>query len=265
MAAGIKSIASRFSSLGRSRMSPASSHPCTRLNTLPLKMMRPTMNGKVPASTPEADQPIPLPKLETTTAAPNAPVRRAVAVSRLRRETIIRTLVGDQPTLVGGNLVGALDVLLDELVERLAGQESIGLRSPLDIFLPFRRVLNLLHQIDIKRGLLRGNLARQPDRARLLELRNVEAGFNAGRNIVPVLRCRHLRSVRKTLRAEGAKRALGAALPLPDAFAGIVDVGIDMAAGQLHGSFSAALEGNIGELHLRRLVDYAGESFVGVL
>src|ERR1700738_2835932 len=264
-AAGIKSIASRFSSLDRRRMSPASSHPCTRLYALPLKMMRPTMNGKVPASTPAADQPIPLPKLETTTAAPNPPVRSAVAVSRLRRETIVRTLVGDQPTLVGGNLVGALDVLLDELVERLAAKESIGLRSPLDVFLPFRRALNFLHQIDIKRGLLRGNLARQPDRAGLLELRNVEAGFNASRNVVPVLRLGNLRAVRKALRAEGAKRALGAALPLPNAFAGIVDVGIDVAAGQLHRSFGAALKGNIGDLHLRRLVDHAGESFIGVL
>src|SRR5216683_939178 len=195
MAAGIKSIASRFSSLGRSRMSPASSHPCTRLNTLPLKMMRPTMNGKVPASTPEADQPIPLPKLETTTTAPNAPVRRPVAVSGLRR----------------------------------------------------------------------GDLARQPDRAGLLELRNVEAGFNASRDIVPVLRCRHLRSIRKTLRAEGAKRTLGAALPLPDALTGIVDVRVDMAAGQLHRGFGAAFKGNVGELHLRRLVDHAGEGFIGVL
>src|SRR5216683_604512 len=37
----------------------------------------------------EYAQPLPLPKLETTTAAPNAPVRRAVAVSRLRREIIM--------------------------------------------------------------------------------------------------------------------------------------------------------------------------------
>ena len=50
------------------------------------------MNGKVPASTPAADQPMPLSRLEMTTAAPNAPVRNAVAVSRLRRETIVRIL-----------------------------------------------------------------------------------------------------------------------------------------------------------------------------
>jgi len=40
-------------------------------------MTRPTMNGKVPDSTPAADQPIPLSRLETTTAAPNAPVMSA--------------------------------------------------------------------------------------------------------------------------------------------------------------------------------------------
>src|ERR1700736_3297003 len=198
-------------------------------------MTRPTMNGKVPASTPAADHPIPLSRLETTTAAPNAPVRSAVAASRLRPEIIISTLVGDQPTFIGGNLAGAVDVLLDELAECVAGQEGIDLRRPLDIFLPFRGALNFLHQVDIVRGLLRGDLARQPDRARLLELRNVETGFDAGRDIVPVLRLRNLRSVRKTLRGEGAKRALGAALPMPNAFAGVVDVRVDMAAGQLRG------------------------------
>src|SRR5260370_9627081 len=169
MTAGMKSAPSRFNSLGRRMMSRACSHPCTRLNMLPLKMMRPTMNGKVPASTPAADQPIPLSMLETTTAAPNAPVTNAVPASRLRPETIIRTLVGDEPTLVGGNLVGALDVLLDEFAKRFAGEEGIGLRRPLNVFLPFRRVLNLLHQIDIERGLLRADLSRQPHRARLLE------------------------------------------------------------------------------------------------
>src|SRR6202171_2474774 len=228
-------------------------------------MMRPTMNGNVPASTPAADQAIPLSRLETTTAAPNAPVRSAVAVSRLRRETIILTLAGNEPAFVRRDLLGTLDVFLDELAESLAGQKGVGLRSLFDVHLTFRGGLDLLHQIDIERGLIRGDLARQPHRAGLLELRNVEAGFDAGWNIVPVLRLRHFGPVGKAFRAEGAKRALGAALPLPDAFAGIIDVGVDMAAGQLHRGFGAAFEGNVGEFHLRRLVDHAGEGFVGVL
>src|SRR5438445_6091079 len=203
-AAGTNNIPNRLSSLGPRMTARACSHPCRRLNTLPARMTRPTMNGKVPDSTPAADQPIPLSKLETTTAAPNAPVISAVAASRLRPETIIAALVGDQPTLIGGNLVGARDVVLDEFAEGFAGQESVGLRSPLDIFLPFRRALHLLHQVDIEGGLIRGHLSRQPDRAGLLELRNVEAGFDAGRDIVPVLRCRNLGSIGQTLRAEGA-------------------------------------------------------------
>src|SRR5258705_5471519 len=129
-------------------------------------MMRPTTNGKVPASTPAADQPMPLSRLETTTAAPNAPVMSPVAASKLRPETMIPALVGDQPTLVGGNLVGAFDVVLDELAERLAGQEGVGLRRPLDIFLPFRRGLHLLHQIDIEGGLIGGHPSLQPERTR---------------------------------------------------------------------------------------------------
>src|SRR6202165_3177048 len=186
----MNSIPSRLSALGRSTTSRAWNHPCTRLNTLRLRSIARTINEKVPASTPAADQPMPLSRLEMTTAAPNAPVRSAVAVSRPRLEIIIRTLVGDQPALVDGNFVGALDVLLDELAERLAGQEGIDLRSPLDIFLPFRRALNLLHQIDIKRDLIRGHFSRQPHRAGLLELRNIKAGFNAGRDVVPALRFR---------------------------------------------------------------------------
>src|SRR3954452_13831023 len=152
---------------------------------LPPRMIRPTMNGKVPASTPAADQPMPLSRLEMTTAAPNAPVMSAVAASRLRPETIVRTLIGDQPTLIGGNLAGAFDVVLDELDEGVTGQEGVGLRRPLDIFLPLRRGLHLLHQIDVEGGLIGGHFARQPDRAGLLELRNRKAGFNAGRDVVP--------------------------------------------------------------------------------
>src|SRR5437660_11712514 len=97
----------------------ACSHPCRRLNTLPARMTRPTMNGKVPDSTPAADQPMPLSRLETTTAAPNAPVMSAVAASRLRPETIIRPLVGDQPALIRGNLVGSRDGVLGGFAERL--------------------------------------------------------------------------------------------------------------------------------------------------
>src|SRR5438034_455363 len=203
-AAGTNNIPNRLSSPGPRMTARACSHPCTRLNTLPARMTRPTMNGKVPDSTPAEDQPIPLSRLERATAAPNAPVMSAVADSRLRPETIIATLVGDQPALVSGNLVGTFDVVLDELAERLAGQEGVGLRGPLDIFLPFRRGLHLLHQVDIEGGLISGHLSRQPDRARLLELRNVEAGFNTGRDVVPVLGRRDLGPVGQTLWAEGA-------------------------------------------------------------
>src|SRR5689334_12979698 len=165
-------------------------------------MIRPTMNGKVPASTPAADQPMPLSRLETTTAAPNAPVRIAVAVSRLRRETIVPILVRNQPALIGRDLAGALDVFLDEPRKGVAGQEGVGLRTLLNVFFPFRRGLDLLHQLDIERGLVRGDLSRQPHRAGLLELRNIQPGFDAGRNVVPVLGCRDLRSVGQALRAE---------------------------------------------------------------
>src|SRR5450756_384981 len=45
---------------------------------LPAKMMMPTMKGKVPASTPALDQPMPLSRLEMNTAAPKLPVRMEI-------------------------------------------------------------------------------------------------------------------------------------------------------------------------------------------
>src|SRR5580698_10588605 len=125
MAAGTKRAASRFSSLGPSAMSRACNHPCTRLKTLPLRIMRPMMNGKVPASTPAADQPMPLSRLEMATAAPKTPVINAVPASRLRPEITGRILFGHQPTFVDCNLVGTLDIFLDEFVEGLADQKRI--------------------------------------------------------------------------------------------------------------------------------------------
>src|SRR6266566_1297459 len=124
--AGTNNIPNRLSSLGPRMTARACSHPCTRLKTLPARMTRPTMNGKVPDSTPASDQPMPLSRLEMTTAVPNAPVTSAVAASRLRPETIIPALFGDQPTLIGGNLAGAFDVVVDELAEGIAGQECVG-------------------------------------------------------------------------------------------------------------------------------------------
>src|SRR3954463_13047902 len=120
-AAGTNNIPTRLSSLGPRTTARACSHPRTRLNTLPARMTRPTMKGKVPESTPAADQPMPLSMLETTTAAPNAPVMSAVADSRLRPEIMPPILVADQPALVDSDPVRALDILTDELAERLAG------------------------------------------------------------------------------------------------------------------------------------------------
>jgi hypothetical protein len=42
-------------------------------------------------------------------------------------------------------------------------------------------------------------------------------------------------------------------------------MGVDMTAGELHRRFGAALERNVGKLHVRGLFDHAGENFVGIL
>src|SRR5262249_39633506 len=107
--------------------------------------------------------------------------------------------------------------------------------------------------------------AGEPDRARLLELRNVQARFDAGRNVVPAFRCGDVLALRQSLRAEGTQWALRATAPLPKAFVWIIDVRVDVATGELHGSFSTALERNVGEFHVCGLFDHAGENFVGIL
>src|SRR4051794_26858777 len=154
--------------------------------------MMPVRKGNVPASTPALDQPIPLSRLETTTATPKLPVRIAVASSRARRDIIrgsgqamhsgrlrrtcfpsvlrrpglVRNRTGagttegfeacatslDQPALLARDLLDALEVLLDELVELVPGQERVDLGALLDVVLPLRRRLHLLHQVDIERG-----------------------------------------------------------------------------------------------------------------
>ena len=42
-------------------------------------------------------------------------------------------------------------------------------------------------------------------------------------------------------------------------------MGIDVPAGELHGGFGAALERDVGQLHMTDLLDHAGQDFVGVL
>src|SRR5262249_14672260 len=151
----------------------------------------------------------------------------------------------DEPSLLGGDLPHVLDVLVHELVKVRSGQKSVGLRGALDVFLPLRRGLHLPHQLNVKGHLVRRDLAGEPDRARLLELRNVQARFDAGGNVVPALRCGDVPTFRQLLPAEGAQRALRAAAPLPKAFAGIVDMGVDVTAGELYGRLGAALERNV--------------------
>src|SRR6185437_6595450 len=231
-------------------------------------MITPTMNGNVPASTPSEDQPMPLSRLEIATARPKAPVRSAVRISSARREIIIvlpPLALLDQPALLGRNLLHMLQIVLDEIVEVGAGQERVHLRGLLDIVLPFRRRLHLLHQVDIEGRLVGGDLAWQPYRAWLLILLDVEPLLDTGGNVAPAFGRGDLGPRRQSLRAEDAERPLRAAAPLSEALARIVHVGIDVAAGELHRGFRAALEGDIGQLDVPDLLDHARQHLVGVL
>src|SRR5690349_20991893 len=132
--AGRNSATERRNATRSTMISQPRSQPRSRLYRLPTVTIALVMKGKVPDSTPAVDQPMPLSRLCTMTAIPNAPVIAAVSASRARRENI-RLL--DQPALLLGDLVHALAVLLHVVGERRAGQEDLGLRALLDIVLPF--------------------------------------------------------------------------------------------------------------------------------
>src|SRR5688572_9856064 len=106
-------------------------------------MMSPVAKGNVPASTPELVQETPFSKLETATAMPKAPVSAAVALSSPLREIIgdWAGSVGNEPAFLRADLAPALDILGYELLEGVAGEESVGLRGALDVLLPLGRLL----------------------------------------------------------------------------------------------------------------------------
>src|SRR6185437_3138755 len=222
--AGTNSATVRLNSTAVTMISRPRTQPRARLYRLPTTTIRPVMKGKVPDSTPAVDQPMPLSRLCTTIAIPNVPVIAAVSASSARRENIDCLL--DQPALLLGNLVHARAVLGHVVGEFLAGQEHLALRALLDIVLPLRRRLHLLHQVDIEGGLLRRDLERQPHGARLLEQRDVEPGLDTGRDVAPALGRRDLRAGGQALGVEHAEGPLGAAFPLADALARIVDVAV---------------------------------------
>src|SRR5579884_3017407 len=114
---------------------------------------------------PASVQPMPLLVLETTTAAPKAPVTAAVVNSIARCEIIPPRRLLHQPSLLRRNLSDPLEIFVDEFLEFIACQEGVGLRSAPDVLFPLRRILHLAHHVHIKSDLIRRHLARQPDRA----------------------------------------------------------------------------------------------------
>src|SRR5512144_2470618 len=129
-------------------------------------MMIAAMKGNVPDATPRGVQPIPARRLETMIAMPKAPVSAAVTISSVRRLTT-RSAAGE-PALLRADLACALQVLLDELLQLRARDELRALLRALDVFLPFRRGRDLLHQVGVVLRLLRLHLAGQPHGTRLL-------------------------------------------------------------------------------------------------
>src|SRR5436853_567994 len=141
--------------------------------------------GNAPEPSPRGVHTTPIAMLETRIAAPNAPVSAAVRTSSARRETTCASSASGEPALLGADLARALAVGLDELLELRAALEDARLLRALDVLLPFRRRLHLLHEVHVEGALLGLHAGGQPHGARLLVERDVEAGFLAGRDVVP--------------------------------------------------------------------------------
>src|SRR3954469_22837187 len=94
--------------------------------------------GKVPGPTPRGVQPTPIERLEMRIAAPNAPVSTAVATSSPRRVTIMRRGPLLDPALLDSDLLRAVDVGVNHLLQVRAGSEVRRLARALDVLLPLR-------------------------------------------------------------------------------------------------------------------------------
>src|SRR6185312_15783740 len=171
----------------------------------------------------------------------------------------------DQPAFLLEHLSRLLVVVGDEGLEVGAGEEAIGLCGAFDVRVPLRRRAHLVEQRDIPGDRVGRDVLRQPQRARLLVLVDRDARILARRHIRPRLGGRDLGARRERLRREHAQRAHLARLPLADALARVVGVGIDVAAGELHRRLAAALERHVEELCAGGGGDEARQRLVGVL
>src|SRR3954466_3227436 len=217
-------------------------------------MSAPAIAGNAPEPGPRAVQPAPMEMLETRIAAPNDPVSAATKTSSARRETMCAS-AAREPALFRADLAGALDVGRHELLEVGAGDEHARLLRALQVLLPLRRGLHLLHEVHVEVTLLGFHARGKPRGARLLVERDVEARLGARGNVVPSLRRADLRALGEALRVEEAERPLRAGLPLAQALAGVVGVGSHVAARELHCGFRPALERDVRELHAGHLLD----------
>jgi hypothetical protein len=73
------------------------------------------------------------------------------------------------------------------------------------------------------------------------------------------------RAAGHALGCKDAKRTHGSGLPLAKVFIGIVDIGHDMAAGQLHRDLAATVEGHVFEIGPAGLFDQRDQGLVSVL
>src|SRR5918995_6388148 len=212
------------------------------------------------------------------TAAPTAPVASAVAISMLVRETSGRSMVTEptsclnseralpcgtsssvhEPPFLFVDFAGALLVVFKEGLQLRAREVAPRLRGPGEIILPLGSLGDLLQHARPEVDSRLGRARRQGHRARHLVGFDAGALLLAGRDVAPALGRGHLRALRHPLLREDAQRLHLSGLPMADALARIVRVGLDVSAGELHRCLAAALERHVDEPGARILLDEAG-------
>src|SRR5215475_3419730 len=154
--------------------------------------------------------------------------------------------------------------LVDPLGVVVAGHEGLVEGAVVHELLPLGRFAHLLHEIDVVVNLLLGGAWRHEDAAQHQVL-DVEAGRLAGRDVAPRLVAGDLVGDRQVLRVEHAERTQLAGAPLRHRLDRIVDSRVDVAADQLHRDLAAALERDVGHLHVRALLDRDRDDLVLLL
>ncbi|CAI8727692.1 hypothetical protein EMIT0P44_130071 [Pseudomonas sp. IT-P44] len=214
-----------------------------------MKTVRPSSTQRVPTSAGESEE---------------WDMKTPPEVTAVRRRTAVGNSVF-QPAGFFEHRGDAGGVFLNVGGQRLAFEEGGHQCVLFDVGLELRGFGDFAHQLDIERPLLGGDFAGHEHGAREAVLIDAQALLVTGRHVGPGFVAGDFLGVAHAFFTEHAQRLDLITAPLADAFAGVVDVGGDVFAGQLGRGFAAALERDVHQFAVCGLVQQQGEGLVHVL